>query len=83
MQYYKAARNHNLKKHMESAHEQSKPFKGKFCEDKAGIKSILKKHIETVHEGINPFEWLESFMSRFYMLLQIVYLQTQHHTHCT
>ena len=46
----------DLNKHVESDHEESKPFKCKICDYKSATKGNLKRHIESVHEGIKPFK---------------------------
>ena len=46
----------DLNKHVESDHEESKPFKCKICDYKSATKGNLKRHIEGVHEGIKPFK---------------------------
>ena len=64
--------NQNLKKHVETVHEEIKPFKCIVCDLKFANnynpliqewyissfadKQNLKKHIETAHEGIKPFQ---------------------------
>ena len=49
--------NSDLNKHVESVHEESKPFKCKICDYKSATKGNLKRHIESVHEGIKPFKY--------------------------
>ena len=46
-----------LKRHIESVHEKTKPFKCDICDYRASRKSHLKKHIELVHyEETKPFK---------------------------
>ena len=48
---YKAARNFNLKHHIESVHQGIKAFKCNICGIETAQKSDLKKHIKFVHES--------------------------------
>ena len=50
------------KKHIESAHEDIKPFKCNICEYETAHKAGLKKHVDFVHEGIKPYLQFEMFM---------------------
>jgi len=53
---YKAARNFNLKHHIESVHQGIKAFKCNICGIDFAQNSGLKKHIQSVHERIKPFK---------------------------
>ena len=53
---YKAARNFNLKHHIESVHQGIKAFKCNICGIEFAQNSGLKKHIKSVHERIKPFK---------------------------
>ena len=45
-----------LKSHIESVHEENKPFKCQFFEAAFSKKGALKSHIESVHEENKPFK---------------------------
>ena len=46
----------DLKKHIESVHDQKKPFKYDICDQTYYQYFDLKKHIKSVHEKKNPFK---------------------------
>ena len=52
---HKTGRKSDLKKHVESVHEEKK-FNCNICDYKTTRNYNLKKHIESVHEGIKPFK---------------------------
>ena len=43
------------KRHIESIHEEMKPFQCDICYKNFSVKRDLKTHIESVHEGKKPF----------------------------
>ena len=53
---YETAVKGNLKKHVDSVHEEIKPFKCNICVHESSTKGNLKRHIENVHERIKPFK---------------------------
>ena len=49
--------------HIESVHEDIKPFKCNICEYITAHKADLKKHVDYVNEGITPFENAKIFLN--------------------